>query len=297
MPSLLPAAFNGILRADLPVEEIAHRRCSMRAIWKGTISFGLVNIPISIYPATRREEISFRLLRDSDLSPVNYKRVAESDGKEVPWDHIVKGYEYEKDQYVSLTPEDFKRVAVEGTQTIDIMNFIKIEEVNPLLFYKPYYLESGKGADKAYSLLRDALVASGKIAIATVVLKSRQHLAAIKPQGKGLMLELMHFPNEVLDETAFKLPEGATASKPEMKMALQLIDSMSSKWNPEDYKDQYREALESMITRKLENAAEPVATPRKKSATNVIDLASVLQRSIQETSHPRKRKGSRKGAA
>ena len=269
----------------------------MRAIWKGTISFGLVNIPISIYPATRREEISFRLLRDSDLSPVNYKRVAESDGKEVPWDHIVKGYEYEKDQYVSLTPEDFKRVAVEGTQTIDIMNFIKIEEVNPLLFYKPYYLESGKGADKAYSLLRDALVTSGKIAIATVVLKSRQHLAAIKPQGKGLMLELMHFPNEVLDETAFKLPEGAPATKPEMKMALQLIDSMSSKWNPDDYKDQYREALESMIMRKLENAAEPAATPRKKSAANVIDLASVLQRSIQETSHSRKRKGSRKGAA
>jgi DNA end-binding protein Ku len=269
----------------------------MRAIWKGTISFGLVNIPISIYPATRREEISFRLLRDTDLSPVHYKRVAESDGKEVPWEHIVKGYEYEKDQFVSLTPEDFKRVAIEGTQTIDILNFIKIEEVNPLLFYKPYYLESGKGADKAYSLLRDALDSSGKIAIATVVLKSRQHLAAIKPQGKGLMLELMHFPNEVLDETAFRIPEGAAASKPEMKMALQLIDSMSTKWNPEDYKDQYREALESMISRKLENAGEPTEAPRRKSPTNVIDLASVLQRSIRETSHTRKRKVSRKGAA
>jgi DNA end-binding protein Ku len=128
-------------------------------------------------------------------------------------------------------------------------------------------------------------------------LKSRQHLAAIKPQGKGLMLELMHFPNEVLDETSFKIPEGTTASKPEMKMALQLIDSMSTKWNPEDYKDQYREALDSMITRKLENAAEPAAAPRKKPATNVIDLASVLQRSIRETSHSRKRKASRKGAA
>ena len=269
----------------------------MRSIWKGTISFGLVNIPISIYPATQREEISFRLLRDSDLSPVHYKRVAESDGKEVPWEHIVKGYEYEKDQFISLTPEDFERVEIKGTQTIDIMNFIRIEEVNPLLFYKPYYLESGKGADKAYSLLRDALVASGKIAIATVVLKSRQHLAAIKPQGKGLMLELMHFPNEVLDETSFKTPEGTTASRPEMKMALQLIDSMSTKWNPEDYKDQYREALESMIARKLENAAEPAAAPRRKSPTNVIDLASVLQRSIQETSHSRKHKASRKGAA
>jgi DNA end-binding protein Ku len=269
----------------------------MRAIWKGTISFGLVNIPISIYPATRREDLSFRLLRDSDLSPVNYKRVAEADGKEVPWDHIVKGYEYEKDQFVSLSPEDFKRVAIEGTQTVDILNFIRIEEINPLLFYKPFYMESGKGADKAYALLRDALVASGKIAISTVVLKTRQHLAAIKPQGKGLMLELMHFPNELLDETDFKIPTGGTASKPEMKMALQLIDSMSTKWNPKDYKDQYREALEAMIEKKMASGGEQTPTPRKRAATNVIDLATVLQRSIRETSHSRKRKVARKGAA
>ena len=267
----------------------------MRAIWKGTISFGLVNIPISLFPATRREELSFRLLRDSDLSPVSYKRVAEADGKEVPWEHIVKGYEYEKDQFVSVTPEDFKRVAVEGTQTIDILNFIKLEEVNPLLFYKPYFIESGKGADKAYVLLRDALNSSGKIAICKVVLKTRQHLAAIKPQGKGLMLELMHFPNEVMNETEFKVPSGATATKPEMKMALQLIESMSAKWNPSNYKDEYREALESMIERKRENRAEERPAPRKKASTNVIDLASVLQRSIRETSH--KKKSSRKGAA
>lgn len=269
----------------------------MRAIWKGTISFGLVNIPISIFPATRREELSFRLLRDSDLSRVNYKRVAEADGKEVPWEHIVKGYEYEKDQFVSLTPEDFKRVAIEGTQTVDILNFIKIDEVNPLLFHKPFYMESGKGADKAYALLRDALEDSGKIAISTVVLKTRQHLAAIKPQGQVLMLELMHFPNELLDAADFKIPAGAKASKPEMKMALQLIDSMSAKWNPADYKDQYREALETMIENKLENGGAEIPAPRKKPATNVIDLASVLQRSIRETSHSRKRKASRKGAA
>ena len=161
----------------------------MRAIWKGTISFGLVNIPISVYPATRREEVSFRLLRDSDLSPVNYKRVAEADGKEVPWDHIVKGYEYEKDQYVSLTPEDFKRVAIEGTQTIDILNFIKMEEVNPLLFYKPYYLESGKGADKAYSLLRDALVPiafSNMVGLALLFLRIRTFRHGYSPTRRRL---------------------------------------------------------------------------------------------------------------
>jgi DNA end-binding protein Ku len=161
----------------------------MRALWKGAISFGLVTIPVSLYPATRREELKFRLLRKSDQSPVNYKRVAEADGKEVPWDQIVKGYEYEKGKFVIIKDEDFARVDVEATQTVNIINFVSVEEVDPLLFYKPYYLEAGKGGDKAYVLLRDALVDSGKIAIALVVIRTREHLAAVKPQQKGLMLD------------------------------------------------------------------------------------------------------------
>jgi len=272
-------------------------RNSMRSIWKGTISFGLVNIPISLYPATRREELSFKLLRDFDLSPVNYKRVAEADGKEVPWEHVVKGYEYKKDQFVALTEEDFDRVDVEATQTVDILNFVSLDEVNPLLFYKPYYMECGKGGDKAYVLLRDALQDSGKIAVAKVVIKTRQHLAAIKPQGRGLMLELMHFPDEILDVSDFKVPAAGTASKPEMKMALQLIESMSAKWNPAEYKDQYREALEAMIEKKIESGDKALPAPRRKKVTNVIDLAAVLQRSIRETAHPRRSKSSKKGAA
>src|SRR3954463_14794190 len=170
----------------------------MRAIWKGAISFGLVNIPIALYSATRSEELKFRLLRGSDQSPVNYKRVAEADGKEVPWDQIVKGYEYEKGKFVILKEEDFEQVDIEATQTVDIMNFVSIDDVDPLLFYKPYYLEVAKGGDKAYVLLRDALLETGKIAIAKVVIRSRQHLAAVKPQKKGLMLELMHFPKELV---------------------------------------------------------------------------------------------------
>src|SRR5436190_8098792 len=193
----------------------------MRAIWKGSISFSLINIPIALYPATRREELRFRLLRESDLSPVNYKRVAEADGKEVPWEQIVKGYEYEKGKFVVLKEEDFARVDVEATQTVDIMNFVDIDEVDPLLFYKPYYLEVGKGGDKAYVLLRDALRDSGKIAIAKVVIRSRQHLAAVKPQKNGLMLELMHFPKEILDASEFKEPAEKTVGKPEMQMAKQ----------------------------------------------------------------------------
>ncbi|MDD5198625.1 MAG: Ku protein [Terrimicrobiaceae bacterium] len=256
----------------------------MRAIWKGAITFGLVNIPVSLYPATRREELKFRLLRGKDLSPVNYKRVAEADGKEVPWEDIVKGYEYEKGKFVILKDEDFARVDIEATQTVDILHFVAIKEVNPLLFYKPYYMEAAKGGDRAYVLLRDALEETGKIAIAKVVIKTRQHLAAVKPQERGLMLELMHFPHEILDTSEFKSPQEKKPARSEMTMARQLIASMSEKWRPEDYTDEYRDALEKMIEEKVEHGGRQApATTRRSKPTNIIDLVSVLQQSIEKT--------------
>ncbi len=256
----------------------------MRAIWKGTISFGLVSIPISLFPATQREELKFRLLRYPDLSPVNYKRVAEADGKEVPWDKIVKGYEFEKGKFVVIKDEDFKRVDIEATQTVDIMNFVELDEINPVHFFKPYYMESEKGGDKAYVLLRDALAESGKIGIAKVVIKTRQHLAAIKPQKRGLMLELMHFPEELVDVCEFKAPAEKTASKAEMNMAKQLINSMTTKWDPEMYKDDYHLALEKLIEDKVEHGDKSIPAPKlKRKPSNVIDLVSVLQQSIKET--------------
>jgi DNA end-binding protein Ku len=256
----------------------------MRALWKGAISFGLVTIPVSLYPATRREELKFRLLRKSDQSPVNYKRVAEADDKEVPWGQIVKGYEYEKGKFVIIKDEDFARVDVEATQTVDIMNFVALDQVDPLLFYKPYYLEAAKGGDKAYVLLRNALVESGKIAIAKVVIRTRQHLAAVKPQKKGLMLELMHFPEELLDASEFKEPVEKAVGKAEMQMAKQLIQSMTSEWHPEQYTDEYHKALEKMIDEKIEHGGEASPAPaKKKKPTNVVDLVSVLQQSIQQT--------------
>jgi DNA end-binding protein Ku len=256
----------------------------MRVLWKGAITFGLVTIPVSLYPATQREELKFRLLRESDHSPVNYKRVAEADGKEVPWDKIVKGYEYEKGKFVILKEEDFKRVDVEATQTVDIINFVKIDDVDPLLFYKPYYLEVGKGGDKAYVLLRDALIETGKIAIAKVVIRARQHLAAVKPQKDGLMLELMHFPQELIDVSEFKEPAEKKIGKAEMQMAKQLIESMTSDWKSDEYHDEYRDALEKMIHEKIEHGdkAAPKAA-KKRKPTNVIDLVSVLQESLQQT--------------
>ena len=253
----------------------------MRAIWKGAISFGLVSIPIGLYSATRSETLKFRLLRESDLSPVNYKRVAEADGKEVPWDKIVKGYEYQKGKYVVLKDEDFRRVDIEATQTVDIVQFVDLKEVNPIFFHKPYYMEPQKGGDKAYVLLREALQESGKIAIAKVVIKTRQHLAAVKPQEKGLMLELMHFPDELIDVDEFKLPAAKQVSKKELNMAEALIASMSDKWKPERFVDEYRAALEKVIEEKVEKGDRPAPkAPRKPKATNVIDLVSVLQQSL-----------------
>jgi DNA end-binding protein Ku len=256
----------------------------MRAIWKGSISFGLVSIPISLFPATQREELKFRLLRKSDLSPINYKRVAEADGKEVPWDQIVKGYEYEKDKFVTVTDQDFERADVKATQTVDILNFVKIDEINPVLFYKPYYMKAEKGGEKAYALLRNALEASDRIGIAKVVIKTRQHLAAIKSQQNGLMLELMHFPEELADVSEFKAPAAQSASKSEMTMASQLIDSMTTRWDPGQYHDDYHESLMKMIEERISHGAEHAPARKKaRKPANVIDLVSVLQQSIKET--------------
>jgi DNA end-binding protein Ku len=263
----------------------------MRAIWKGSISFSLVNIPIALYPATRREELSFRLLRKSDLSPVNYKRVAEKDGKEVPWDQIVKGYEYEKGKYVVLKDEDFERVDLEATQTVDIRDFVNVDEIDPIFFYKPYYLEPQKGGDKAYALLRDALKESKKVGIAKVVIKTRQYLAGVKPEDGALVLELMHFADELADTGKLHLPKKVEVGKREMNMAKSLIDSMSAKWNPEKYHDDYREALMEVIEEKVEAGGKEIEEKPKKAPkpTKVIDLVSVLQKSLEQTGRAKKK--------
>ncbi len=255
----------------------------MRAIWKGSISFGLVNIPISLYPATRREDLKFRLLRESDLSPVNYKRIAEKDGREVPWEKIVKGYEYEKGKFVVLNEKDFQRVDLEATQTVDIQDFVELEEIDPMFFYKPYYLEPQKGGAKAYALLRETLAKTKKVGIAKVVIKTRQYLAGVKPLKHALVLELMHFAEELSDSEKLNLPgKSAEPGKREMDMARALVDSMSSKWTPQKYKDDYRDALLGVIEEKVEAGGEEIeATPkRKKPSSKVIDLVAVLQESL-----------------
>ena len=261
-----------------------------RAIWKGSISFGLVNIPIALYTATRKEDLKFRLLRKTDLSPVNYKRVAERDGKEVPWDDIVKGYEYEKGKYVVLKEEDFQRVDLEATQTVDIQDFVDLDEIDPIYFYKPYYLEPQKGGDKAYALLRDSLHQQKKVGIAKVVIKTRQYLAGVKPEDGALVLELMHFADEIVDTNKLHIPKKAEVGKRELHMATALMESMSAKWDPEKYKDEYRQALMEVIEEKVEAGGKEIEAKPKKAPkpTKVIDLVKVLQQSLQQTGSKKK---------
>jgi DNA end-binding protein Ku len=264
----------------------------MRPIWKGTISFGLVSIPIALYRATRYEEMKFRLLRKTDLSPVNYKRVAEADGKEVPWDQIVKGYEYESGKFIVLKEEDFQRVDLEATQTVDIIDFVQLDEINPMFFHRPYYMEPQKGADKAYVLLRDALKEAGQVGVAKVVIKTRQHLAAIKPQTTFLVLELMHFAEELIDCDELDAPASVKPSEKELQMARALIKSMTDKWDPDKYTDDYRDALLKLIRQKVEAGGKEISKKPKKTEKpgKIIDLVEVLQQSLHETQKTARRK-------
>src|SRR3954468_22688032 len=266
----------------------------MRPIWKGSISFGLVTIPVALVNASRQEELKFRLLRKKDLSPVNYKRVAQVDGKEVAWDEIVKGYEYDKGKFVVLKEEDFKRVDLEATDTIDIVDFVALAQINPIYFHKPYYLEPQKGGASTYALLRQVLAETNKAGIAKVIIRTRQHLAAVKANGPLLVLELMHFADELIPTDALKpAADKKKIGRRELDMAKTLVKQMTEDWDPRRYTDDYKSALMKLIDRKVEAGGNelPGGPKHEKHATNVIDLAAVLQRSLQEAGKPEKPAG------
>jgi DNA end-binding protein Ku len=264
----------------------------MQAIWKGTISFGLVSIPVSLVSAVRKDELKFHLLRKSDLSPIRYKRVAEADGEEVTKEEIVKGYEYEKEHFVVMDDEDFKRPAVDGVQTIQIIDFVALKEIDPLYFDKPYYLEPQKGSAKAFALLRDAMLESGTVGIAKVVIRSKQHLAALKPKEKILLLELMHFEEEIVDPDSIVAPSEAEIGKAEKEMAKALIGAMKTKWDPGKYTDDYKSALLEVIEGKIKQGAKggkkKLAQP--KLPRNVVNMVEILQKSLDETARTSKSK-------
>ena len=266
----------------------------MRAIWKGSISFGLVYIPIAVYPATREEKLSFRQLRATDLSPIKYKKVAEVDSKEVTADQIVKGFEYERGQYVVMKEDDFAKVRIESTHSIDITDFVDLAQVDPKFFYKPYFLEPQKGGEKAYALLHKALSGTGKIGIAKVVISNREYLASVKPDGLFLVLDLMHFASEILSPEELKNGSVTAITDKELKMAQSLVESMSVAWEPEKYRDEYRTAVMELIEQKAQHkevTGKPAPAVR---ATNVVDLVKVLQESLNRNQAVKpKRNGAR----
>jgi DNA end-binding protein Ku len=264
----------------------------MRPLWSGSISFGLVNIPIGLYSATnRRKAVDLNLLRDSDHSPIHYKKVAEADEKEVPREHIVKGYEYEKGKYVVLTEKDFEKVDIKSNQTVDIREFVNLSEIDPRYFDTPYYLAPQKGGAKAYDLLRTALEQTGLAGVAKVVIRPpREHLALLKPLDGILVLETMHFADELRDPKDLDVPK-AEAGEKELKMALSLVETMSDKWKPEKYHDEYRESLMKLIEVKIKTGGKETPAPKGHKATpgKVIDLVQLLQESIGQTAKGKKR--------
>src|SRR5260370_27091977 len=207
------------------------------AIWNGSINFGLVTIPVRLFTAVRENEIHFNMLHKTDKGRINFQRVCSIDGKKVEWDDIVKGYEVEDGQYVIITDEDIKSVSIEATQSIDITEFVDLAEINPILFDKPYYLEPEKKGRHAYALLRDALTDAGKVGIARVVIRTNEYLCALKPNGNALVLELMHFPDEIVDSSDFEFPPSKEkGSAGEMKAPKMLIDPMPVKFKPDEYR-------------------------------------------------------------
>lgn len=256
----------------------------MRPIWSGAIQFGLVSIPVGVYSATSSERISFHLLHKKDHGRVRNRRICELEDKEVSSDEIVKGYEYSKDEYVEITEADFEKVAIESTKIIAITDFVDQEEIDPMFFDTPYYLGPGKGATQTYVLLREALKKSGKVGVAKVAIRQREYLAAVKPHGAALMLETMHFADEITDPDDLNLPgENVKVDPRQLKMADQLINGLSNKFDPEQYKDTYREALLEVIDQKMKGVkAKPAATKRKTASTKVVDIMDRLKQSLKE---------------
>lgn len=254
----------------------------MRAIWKGHISFALVTIPVSLFSATKRNEISLHYLHKGDLSPVSYKRFCDAEDKEVAWEDLTRGYEYEKGQYIEITDEDLDKADVELTKTIQVLEFVSESEIDPVYFDKPYYLEPQKGGERAYALMRDALAHSGKVGIARVVLKSREHLAAVKPVGKMILLGMMRFAHEIVDPSSLQLPDVSVPSGKEMDLARTLIDSMTDTFDPTRYKDDYYDKVLSIIQAKVAGVAvKPGQAPKQPG--KVVDLMEVLKQSLVET--------------
>lgn len=277
-----------------------------RPIWTGTLSFGLLNIPVKLMTGERRVDLHFRMLDSRNKAPIRYERINEETGEEVPWKEIVKAFEYDKGNYVVIQEEDIAAAAPDHKETIDIDAFVDAGEIGAEFYEKPYVLEPGKKAEKGYVLLREVLRRTGKVGVGRVVIRTREYLAAVLPRGDALVMMIMRYAQEIVDPADYKLPEGSLAkwkiSSREVQMAEQLIESMSGEWKPGAYKDDFRERLHKVIEQRVKakkvvrgKAAEEDKLPEN-AATNVIDFAELLKRSLEKKGGARE-KGRKSGAA
>ncbi len=255
----------------------------MAAIWSGAINFGLVAIPVKLRTAIRDNDLRFNFLHKKDEGRINNVRRCSVCGEEVTYDDLVRGYEIEKGRYVLLDEDDFKRAAVEATQSVDIVQFVDLAEIDPMFFDKPYYLEPEKKGRHAYALLREALRESKKVGIARVVIRAREHLAAVEANGEALVLNLMHFADEIVDAKTLELPKRETPPENEMKVAKLLIDSMAGTFEPEKYEDRYRGELMTLIEAKAAGTPLAAGTPAPPMRDNVVNLMDILQKSLEAT--------------
>lgn len=278
-----------------------------RPIWTGSLSFGLLNVPVSLMSGERSVDLHFRMLDSRSNTPVRYERVNAETGEEVPWKEIVKAFEYAKGSYVVLEPQDIKSAAADGREVVDVKAFVEAEAIGPEYFEKPYYLVPGKKAEKGYVLLRETLKRTGRIGIARVVIRTREYLSAVMPRGNALVLMLLRYPQELVDAEEYKIPEGAASeyriSPKEIQMAEQLIESMSDEWNPADYRDEFRDRLRKVIEKRMKSkgvvttGTEDEAEMPEDAATNVVDFMSLLQKSLASNKRTPAKKAAAKSAA
>jgi DNA end-binding protein Ku len=255
----------------------------MRAIWSGSISFGLVNIPVKLFSGSETHDgLDLTMLHKQDHAPIRYARVCRSDGQEVPYDEIVKGYEYQKGDYIELSQEDLKKADAKRTKTLEIRQFADESEIDSRYYEKPYYLEPAKGAERAYAVLRDALEKSGKVALVKYAMRARDNMGAVKPVGRVLVLNQMRFPSDLRDPGDLKFPDKDAASKAEVDMALALLKQQTKPFIPEDWHDTYTEELEEMIEEKAKGH-KPKTHGKAPEDTKVKDLMSTLKASLEKS--------------
>jgi len=249
-----------------------------RAMWKGAISFGLVTIPVAVYPATEEKTLRFNQLHDEDMGRIRQKRVCEKDGEIVDYEHIVKGYEYEKDRYVVLTDDDFDSVPVESSRAIDIQQFVDLDEIDPMMFKKSYYLAPEETGAKAYALLREAMTHDNKVGIAKVSFRDKEHLAALRFRDDAFVLETMYWPDEIREADFGGVNVDLKVRAQELEMARQLIDGLTAEWNPEEYTDEYRQALMKIVEAKING--EEIELVEVEPTAKVVDLMEALKASV-----------------